>query len=80
MRYEIVYVEDFIGRQPEDVDWDTIDPQMLIDPEDSYPNNDYYILFDHHRGEVVFRDGGEPEDMILPRNLRILVDLLNESE
>ena len=54
----------------------------IREAEEDEDGNDYddffYELFDALTGEVVFRDGGEPEDQTLSRNLRPLVDLLNK--
>ena len=47
------------------------------DEEDDY-DEDFDELFDTLTGEVVFTDGGEPEDQLLCRDLSPLVAKLNE--
>lgn len=47
--------------------------------EHSYLEYEYKnILWDNQWEEVVFIDGGEPEDQTLDRDLSTLVDLLNK--
>ena len=48
--------------------------------DDNFHDGDadfYDVLYDHERHEVIYIDGGEPEDMLLCRDLRPLVDELN---
>jgi len=67
-----------------------MDPRFVIETReadedgglDGYVDPDYTeevdVLVDKCTGEVVYFDGGEPEDNILCRNLGVLVDLLNK--
>lgn len=48
--------------------------------DDLFYNGDaeyYDVLYDTVRKQIVYIDGGEPEDMTLGRDLRIFVDELN---
>lgn len=50
-------------------------------PGDWAYHDSYYVLFRCENGipvEEVFRDNMQPEDAILPRDLRVLVELLNK--
>lgn len=61
---------------------DNDEAQNYADPFDyAYPNDHYDVsgfLVDTEKHEVVFCDYMEPEDATLGRDLRPLVDLLNE--
>jgi hypothetical protein len=50
---------------------------ILEDSYDGAEESYWESLLDTKTGQIVYQDGGEPEDMTLGRNLRGLVDLLN---
>lgn len=47
-----------------------------LDDDPDYDPCSY--LVDTNTNEIVYSDGGEPEDMYLNRNLSVFVDLLNK--
>lgn len=54
------------------------DPEDYTDIYDPWDSDMRSYLVDTKKGEVVWSDGGEPEDQSLGRDLYGLVQLLNE--
>jgi len=52
--------------------------ERLEDPGSDYETDWLNYLLDTKTNDIVFRDGMQPEDAILDRDLRIFVDLLNQ--
>lgn len=76
MRFRVVSKDEALKLCAPDIE--AHDPNCYIDEGDWYDAVYGDYLWDDKKKLIVYADGGEPEDMILCRNLRSFVTLLNE--